>query len=99
LRRRGYYLNRIAERVSGIYGIEPGEILSKGKQQRKVQARSLFCSWAVRELGMSLKDPARRLELRAPAIGFSVERGETIARENKYHLIDYFFTNVRLAHR
>ncbi len=70
LRRRGYDLNRIAERAAEIYGMEPGEILSKGKQQRKVQARSLFCFWAVRELGMSLRDIARRLELSSPVVGF-----------------------------
>ncbi len=54
MKRRGYDLNRIAERAAEIYGMEPGEILSKGKQQRKVQARSLFCFWTVRELGMYL---------------------------------------------
>jgi len=34
-------------------GMEPSEIISKGKQQQKVQARSLFCFWAVKELGVS----------------------------------------------
>jgi len=68
--------------------MEPSEILRKGKQQRKVQARSLFCFWAVRELGMSLRELARRLEMSSPGVGFSVEGGEAIARENKYHLID-----------
>jgi REP element-mobilizing transposase RayT len=88
LKRRGYDLNRIAEKVAEIYGMEPSEILSKGKQQRKVQARSLFCFWAVRELGISLRELARRLEISSPAVGFSVERGEAIARKNRYHLIE-----------
>ncbi len=30
LRRRGYDLNRIAGRIAEIYGMEPGEMLSKG---------------------------------------------------------------------
>ena len=88
LKRLGYDLNNIAERVAEIYGMDPSEILSKGKQQRKVQARSLFCFWAVRELGISLRELARRLEISSPGVGFSVERGEAIARENRYHLID-----------
>ena len=69
-------------------GMEPREIFSKGKQQRKVKARSLFCFWAVSELGMSLRELARRLEMSSPGVGFSVERGETIARENGLQLIE-----------
>ncbi len=60
---REYDLNSIAERVAEIYGMEPSEILSKGKQQRGVQARSLFCFWAVGELGISLRCLAGRLEI------------------------------------
>ena len=48
----------------------------------------MFCIWAVRELGLSLRELARRLELSAPAVGYSVERGEFIARDNGYHLMD-----------
>lgn len=88
LKRRGYDLDRIAERVAQIYGMEPREILCRGKQQRRVKARSLCCYWAVSELGMSLRELARRLEMSPPGVGFSVERGEAIVRENGYHLID-----------
>ena len=53
-----------------------------------MKVKSLCCFWAVSELGMSLRELARRLEMSPPAVGFSVERGEAIARENGYHLID-----------
>jgi hypothetical protein len=36
---------------------------------------------------MSLADLARELEMSIPGIGYTVERGETIARDNKYQLI------------
>jgi len=88
LKRRGYDLDRTAKRVAEIYGIKPREIFSKGKQQRKVKARSLFCFWAVSELGLSLRELARRLEMSSPGVGFSVERGEIIARENGLQLIE-----------
>jgi len=88
LMRRGYDLDSIADRVARIYAMEPGEIFSKGKHQRKVQARSLFCFWAATELGVSLRELARRLDLSSPGVGYSVERGEIIARENGYCLID-----------
>lgn len=88
LKRQGYNLDRIAERVAEIYGMEPREIMSRGKQPRKVKARSLFCFWAVSELGMSIRQLAKRLEMSPPGVGFSVERGQVIACENEYHLID-----------
>ena len=37
---------------------------------------------------MSLRELARRLEMSSPGVGFSVERGETIARENGLQLIE-----------
>lgn len=88
LKRLGYDLDRITARVVEIYDLKEDDILSKGKQQRKVKARSLLCFWAVRELGISLTDLARHFGLSVPAIGYSVERGELIARENGYQLVE-----------
>jgi putative transposase len=88
LKRLGYDVDRIAKRVAEIYEMNPSEFLSKGKQQLKVRARSLFCFWAVKELGISLRELARQLEISPPAVGYCVERGEAIARENGYRLIE-----------
>lgn len=88
LKRLGYDANRIAKRVAEIYDIDPDEFYSRDKEQQKVKARSLFCFWAVKELGMSLRELSRRLEISPPAVGYSVERGEAIARENGYRLIE-----------
>jgi putative transposase len=87
LKRRGYDLDRIIKRVAKVCGMEEHEVFSKGRQQRKVKARSLLCFWAVREVGISLKELARRLEMSGPGVGLAVERGEVIARENGYELI------------
>ncbi|MCK4487789.1 MAG: hypothetical protein KAU38_13655 [Desulfobacterales bacterium] len=88
LKRRGYDLDRIAERVAEIYGMQTFEIFSKGRQQRKVNARSLLCFWAAREAGMPLRELAVRFEMSPPGVEFGVERGETIAHENGYELIE-----------
>ena len=69
LKALGYDLSRVAQRVADIYGMELHEIFSKGRQDRKVKARSLLCYWAVRELGMSLRDLAREFETSAAGIG------------------------------
>ena len=47
-----------------------------------------MCFWAVSELGMSLRELARQLEMSSPGIGFSVERGETMAYEKGLQLIE-----------
>jgi REP element-mobilizing transposase RayT len=88
LKRRGYDLSRVAMKVSEIFNIDAKEILSKGKQQKKVKARSLFCYWAVKELEVSLTELSRRIGISVPAVGYSVERGSIIAKENNYKLIE-----------
>ena len=88
LKRRGYDLSRVAMKVSDIFNIDAKEILSKGKQQKKVKARSLFCYWAVKELEVSLTELSRRIGISVPAVGYSVERGSIIAKENNYKLIE-----------
>lgn len=88
LKRRGYDLSRVAMKVSEIFNIDAKEILSKGKQQKKVKARSLFCYWAAKELEVSLTELSRRIGISVPAVGYSVERGSIIAKENNYKLIE-----------
>ena len=41
-----------------------------------------------RELGISLTELARRLRISVSGVGYSVERGEIIACENDYQLIE-----------
>ena len=87
LRMRGYDLQKVAERVAEIYGIKVGGIFGRGRQQQRVGARSLFCFWAVRDLGNSLASLAMRLEMSPAGVGYAVQRGEAIAQENGYELI------------
>src|SRR4030066_678677 len=84
LRRQGYDLERIAERVSEILGMKAGEVFSKGRQDRKVKARSLLCFWASRELGLPHTALAKKLEMSLANIGFSVERSERFVESKKF---------------
>lgn len=84
----GYYdLERIAQRAAGICGVEKQEVFSKGRQQKRVRARSLLCYWAVREAGISLRTLARRLGISAPGVGYAVKRGKALVQENQYRLV------------
>ena len=82
----GYNLEKIGQRVSKIYGIEKEEIYSRGRRKVQVKARDLLCYWAVRELGISCTDVAKRLGISQPGVGYAVHRGEKIAKKYKYQL-------------
>jgi len=88
LKKSGYDLERVADKVCQIYGIEPSYVLSKGRQRKKVDARSLFCYWGVRELGMSLTELARYFGMSPSAVSYAVERGEITAKDNNYQLVN-----------
>ncbi len=88
LKSQGYDIDKLAERVAEILSIKPEEIFQPGKQPVKVKARSLFCYWAVRELGFTMMDLAPKLNISQPAVSICVQRGERIASENGYLLLD-----------
>jgi putative transposase len=79
LRARGYDLEKVALRVSQELGAEPGAVWRKGRYRHAVEARSVLCYWAVRELGTPMSFLARKFGMSIPAISKSVARGRTIA--------------------
>ena len=88
LKSKGYNIDKLSDRVANIFSINPEDIFQPGKQPVKVKARSLLCYWAVRELGFTMTDLAFKLNTSQPAVSMSVQRGEQIASENRYSLID-----------
>jgi REP-associated tyrosine transposase len=88
LKSKGYDVDKLADKVAGIFSIKPEEIFQPGKQPLKVKARSLFCFWAVRELGFTMADLALKLNISQPAVSISVRRGERTTSENGYSLMD-----------
>ncbi len=74
----------MAERVAAIYNIDPDEVLRKGRQKPRVDAKGLFCYWAARELKMPLTDLARKLDMTVSGVGYAVQRGESIAFHYNY---------------
>ena len=86
-KRLGYDLNRVAEKVAGIYKINPGEIFQKSRQRTRADARGLFCYWCSSELGLSLTELARKLKMTVSGVGYVVKRGEALAKRSDYRLI------------
>jgi len=82
----GYDFERVLERVSIVFTLDKEYIPGKGRQQDRVMARDLPCCWATVELGMSMVDVARKLDLTPAAVSYSVQRGEKMAKERDYQL-------------
>ncbi len=87
LKSLGYDLAKVEKRVMEIYGIERNEIYSRGRRRQQMQARSLFCYWAVNELGISRTKIAKDLGMTQPGVGYAVNRGAQVAQKMKYELI------------
>ena len=88
LRSRGLDLEGVAFRVSEVLGLKPEEVWAAGKYRRIVEARSLLCYWAVRELGVPMSSLARKLGISIPSISNSVSRGQKIAEEKGCFLLE-----------
>ena len=77
----------MAERVEEIFGMEPGDIYSPGKYKRLIKPRSVFCYWAVRELGETATSLAKRLRLTQAGVSKSVLRGDKIVKDMNLKLL------------
>ena len=87
LQAQGYDLDKVAQRIAAILDIKPEKVWAAGKQPLTVKARSLLCYWAVRKLGFTATEIAKRLGVSQPSVSISVQRGEKIATEEKFKLI------------
>jgi REP element-mobilizing transposase RayT len=85
LKSQGWDLDKLAAYVANLLEIDVSVVWSAGKYRHIVEARSLLCYWAVRDLGVSMTLLAKRLKLSVSAITQSVERGERLKEEKSYH--------------
>lgn len=88
LRASGIDRESVAQRVAQLLTIKTDEVWAKGKYPRIVEARSLYCYWLVRELGVSMAQLGRELGLTIAAVSKSVQRGQRFAEERKIKLIE-----------
>ena len=88
LKSEGFEFDDVAERVAQVMGLPVVIVWEKSRRPQVVQARSLLCYWASNELGMRMTDIAIRLGLSQPAVSIAARRGEAIARQKGYSLLD-----------
>ena len=86
LQTRGIDENQLIEIVARVMDVEPWQVCAAGKQRDRVRARSLFCYWAVRELGITMTALSGKLNLSPAGVSLAVKRGEEIPRSGGFEL-------------
>jgi len=86
LKQKGLTLENIKKKAAFLFGLKASDINVATKEKHYVNARSIFCYWAVRELGISVTEIARRLNMTQPAITYAVKRGRILAEKGNYSL-------------
>jgi hypothetical protein len=69
------------DRVTGLFGLTPKEIVTDGKQRSVVNARSVLCYWGARELGLSAVAISKKLKIASSTASESEARGRQIVEE------------------
>jgi putative transposase len=80
LQAKGLDLEAVIKQVCVVIGIERQQLYTRGKDRKRVGARSLLCYWAVQELGLSQAHLVRLLDLSPAGVMLSVQRGEQLAQ-------------------
>ncbi len=88
LKSRGYTLHKLAQRVEEIYQIDREDLYSKSRQKIRAEARSVFCYWAVRELGVEGTQIAKKLQMSQPGVAYAVRKGERIVKAEAIQMIE-----------
>ena len=84
---RGYDLDWLVGQVASLLNLDHGVVTRRGRYPDTVEARSVFCYWAARELGISTLELSRKLGISQPTASQSAKRGERIVKEKRLKLM------------
>jgi REP element-mobilizing transposase RayT len=84
---RGYDFGWLVARVAELFHLEPDKVTRPGRYPETVEARSVLCYWAARELGITTLDLSRQLGISQPTASQSVKRGEKVVAGKKLVLL------------
>jgi len=74
--------------VANLFGLEQDIVTRPGRYPDTVEARSVLCYWAARELGLSTLELSKRLGISQPTASQSVKRGEKIVKEKGLKMME-----------
>jgi REP-associated tyrosine transposase len=83
LKEEGVDFQRIVRKIADLTEVEAEIFLSRDRQRKTVQARSLLCYWVAEELGMTQPEIGLILKITQPAVSLAIKRGKKFTSENK----------------
>jgi len=86
--KQGYDFGWLTRRIAAMLHISKEEVTRSGRYSKRVEARSVLCYWASRELGMSTIALSKRLGVSQPTVSQSIKRGERIVMGKKLRLME-----------
>ena len=86
MKQSGLDIMAVEKRICDLYDMSRDDLYTRGRHKKLVEARSVFCFWAVQELETSLIELAIRFAISEPAISYAVRRGRDIVRKKELKL-------------
>jgi len=84
---KGYDFNWLVGQVATLFDLEQDIVTRPGRYPDTVEARSVLCYWAARELGLSTVELSKRLGISQPTASQSVKRGGIIVKEKQLKMM------------
>lgn len=88
LKAKGFDLPQVAEKVAELMNLPVEMVWEKSRRPQVVKARDLICYWANLELGISITALAKQFGRSQSTVSVAVRRGEKLAKENQYTLMN-----------
>jgi len=93
-RAKGITLDQLQQAAAKLVGIDPEALYGPTKIRVVAKARILFCFWAVRELGYTMTEIAKRLKIAVPTVSVAVQKGEQETRKEGMSLEKLLNINI-----
>jgi putative transposase len=91
---QGIDLQRVIDLVADLMSMPRERIVGSGKSADQVKARRLICYWGTTQLGLTMTGVANALRISVSTASVAAKRGEQIALERGYSLIDLLNINI-----
>ena len=91
---KGLSLDYLQQSVATLIGIVPEDLVGASKARKVTKGRALFCYLAVREMGNSMTEIAKRLKIALPTVSGAVQKGENIVKVECLNIDNLLNVNI-----
>jgi hypothetical protein len=91
---KGISLDDLQQAVATLIGIKPEDLFGASKARKVTKGRILFCYLAVREMGLSMTEVARRLKIALPTVSGAVQKGVKVVRLEGLDIVKLLNVNM-----